>query len=393
MSQRINLSKKAISDLPTPPAGKRAEYYDTQVRGLMVRVSDKGHKAYYARRKQGGKSQRLLIGEFPETPLEEARKKALELCAAISRGNNPRKKTLLRAEPTLGELLEAYLQEHARPRCLAAKEIEAVFRRYIRDWRDRKLMSISAADVQRRLNEIAKRHGKVPANHTLTYARAAINWCIKNALVSGENPWVGVKKFKTQPRERYLKPEELEKFFRLLKDLPNDSGIRDYIYISLFTGARKANVLGMRWEQIDFDLAIWTIPLTKSGDSQTLPLPTFVLELLIARHANRDSEWVFPGKGKTGHLVEPKMGWYNLLKAAEIEGLRIHDLRRTLGSYMAMGNQSLHMIGKVLGHKSPTATQIYSRLAHDPIRQAMEKAQNDMLAAAGLVKSKKSKKS
>jgi len=58
---------------------------------------------------------------------------------------------------------------------------------------------------------------------------------------------------------------------------------------------------------------------------------------------------------------------------------------------MAMGNQSLHMIGKVLGQKSPTATQIYSRLAHDPIRQAMEKAQNDMLAAGGLVRAKKSR--
>jgi integrase len=393
MSQRINLSKKAISDLPPPSAGKRAEYYDTQVRGLMVRVSDKGHKAYYARRKQGGKSQRLLIGEFPETSLEEARKKALELCAAISRGNNPRKKTVLRAEPTLGALLEVYLQEHARPRCLAAKEIEAVFRRYISDWKDRKISSIGSADVQRRLNEIAKRHGKVPANHTLTYARAAINWCIKNSLYSGDNPWVGVKKFKTQARERYLKPEELERLFRLLKDVANDTGIRDYIYISLFTGARKANVLGMRWEQIDFDLAIWTIPLTKSGESQTLPLPTFVLELLLARHKNRTSDWVFPGTGSTGHLVEPKRGWNALLKAAEIEGLRKHDLRRTLGSWMAMGNQSLHMIGKVLGHKSPTATQIYSRLAHDPIRQAMEKAQNDMLAAAGLVKVRRSKKS
>jgi integrase len=161
---------------------------------------------------------------------------------------------------------------------------------------------------------------------------------------------------------------------------------------SLFTGARKANVLEMRWEQIDFDLAIWTIPLTKNGESQTLPLPTFVLELLLARHKKRTSDWVFPGTGSKGHLVEPKRGWNALLKAAEIEGLRKHDLRRTLGSWMAMGNQSLHMIGKVLGHKSPTATQIYSRLAHDPVRQAMEKAQNDMLAAAGLVKVKKSKR-
>ncbi len=360
----------------------------------MVRVFDKALGRHITRRKQGGKSQRLLIGEFPETSLEEARKKALELCAAISRGNNPRKKTVLRAEPTLGVLLEAYLQEHARPRCLAAKEIEAVFRRYISDWKERKISSISSADVQRRLNDIAKKHGKVPANHTLTYARAAINWCIKNSLYSGENPWVGVKKFKTQARERYLKPEELERLFRLLKVVPNETGIRDYIYISLFTGARKTNVLEMRWEQIDFDLAIWTIPLTKRGESQTLPLPTFVLELLIARHKNRISDWVFPGTGSTGHLVEPKRGWNALLKAAEIEGLRrAQYLGITLGSWMAMGNQSLHMIGKVLGHKSPTATQIYSRLAHDPIRQAMEKAQNDMLAAAGLVKTRKSKKS
>jgi integrase len=70
-----------------------------------------------------------------------------------------------------------------------------------------------------------------------------------------------------------------------------------------------------------------------------------------------------------------------LLKEAGIQDLRLHDLRRILGSYMAMGNQSLQMIGKVLGHKSPSATQIYSRFAHDPIRAAMEKAQSDMLAA------------
>jgi hypothetical protein len=52
---------------------------------------------------------------------------------------------------------------------------------------------------------------------------------------------------------------------------------------------------------------------------------------------------------------------------------------------MAMGNQSLHIIGKVLGHKPPTATQIYSKLTNDPIRDAMEKAQADMLIAAKLM--------
>ena len=108
------------------------------------------------------------------------------------------------------------------------------------------------------------------------------------------------------------------------------------------------------------------------------------LTILLERDKIRCSEWVFPGSGRTGHLVEPKRTWHALLRKAEISNLRMHDLRRALGSYMAMGNQSLHMIGKVLGHKSPTATQIYARMAFDPIREAMEKAQNDMLSAAGI---------
>jgi len=74
----------------------------------------------------------------------------------------------------------------------------------------------------------------------------------------------------------------------------------------------------------------------------------------------------------------------DLLEEAGLQDLRMHDLRRTLGSYMAIGNQSLHLIGKVLGHKSASATQIYSKLTHDPLRQAMEKAEADRLRAAGL---------
>lgn len=66
----------------------------------------------------------------------------------------------------------------------------------------------------------------------------------------------------------------------------------------------------------------------------------------------------------------------------------MHDLRRTLGSNMAMSNQSLQIIGKALGHRSAKSTQVYARLAHDPVRQAMQVAQQQMMTAAGLVESK-----
>ena len=67
------------------------------------------------------------------------------------------------------------------------------------------------------------------------------------------------------------------------------------------------------------------------------------------------------------------------MKQAEIENLRIHDIRRTLGSYQAITGASLHVIGKSLGHKSSISTQIYARLTTDPVRASMETATNKML--------------
>jgi integrase len=378
MTNRFKFTKSKLEDLPPPENGKRQDYYDTEVPKLLLRVTGNGKKTFYVRRKMAG-TDRVMVGPFPDLHVEQARKMALELASAIAQGQNPHeRKKKVRKELTFGELLDAYLEGHARQKCLAAAEIKAVFRRYVSDWRSRKLSEIKRSDVQHRLNQIAENNGPVAANHTLTYTRAAINWCIANELAGADNPWGGAKKFRTQPRERFLRPDELGRFFEKLENVPSDA--RDYIKISLFTGARRSNVLAMRWDQIDFNLGLWTIPVTKSGDSQTIPLTQRVLDILSAR-SNNESDWVFPSRGSTGHLVEPKKAWHKLLQDSGLSDLRLHDLRRTLGSYMAIGNQSLPVIGKALGHRSTTATQIYSRLTFDPVRQAIQKAQDDMLNA------------
>lgn len=92
--------------------------------------------------------------------------------------------------------------------------------------------------------------------------------------------------------------------------------------------------------------------------------------------------WVFPGTGKTGHLVTPRKAWLEVLEAAGLdEDLRIHDLRRTLGSWQARAGASLQVIGKSLGHKSQQATAIYSRLDLDPVRASVEGAVRDLMEA------------
>ena len=78
------------------------------------------------------------------------------------------------------------------------------------------------------------------------------------------------------------------------------------------------------------------------------------------------------------HLQDPKKAWKRILKRAGIENLRLHDIRRTLGSYQALMGTSLHIIGKTLGHRSLGTTQIYARLADKPIRDSMQNAVNEI---------------
>lgn len=344
-TRMLNFTKRTIEALAPPGTGDRDVYYDEYQHNLLIRVSSGGRKVFYVRRKVNSVSERIQIGRFPDMTVEQARKKASTILGEIESGNNPNdalRKS--KAEPTIGELFENYMDGYARQQCIRLKDMESDFRRYISDWSNKKFSLIRRSDVQTRVNRVRDANGPAAANHLIILMRAAINWNLKNEAITGDNPWASVRQYKIQSRERFLKPEELARFFEKLKDVP-DQAIQDYVLMSLYTGARKSNVLAMRWDQIDFDLALWRIPITKNKESHVVPLTSSAIEILQRRFDDElDEDWVFPGKLPGTHLVEPKRPWYKLLREAKIEDLRIHDLRRTLGSYMAMGNQSLPII-------------------------------------------------
>jgi len=108
------------------------------------------------------------------------------------------------------------------------------------------------------------------------------------------------------------------------------------------------------------------------------------IEILQNRKPSDGAIFVFPGSGKAGHLMEPKKGWKRILERAGIDNLRIHDLRRTLGSWQAKTGASLAIIGKSLNHKNQNTTAIYARLDLDPVRDSVNKATSAMMQAAGL---------
>ena len=213
---------------------------------------------------------------------------------------------------------------------------------------------------------------------------AVFTFMLAHERFSGQNPATRIQKNPAPSRDRFLQADELTPFFNALSESTNEI-MRDFFLLALLTGARRANVSAMRWADIDLVAGVWRIAKTKNGTPQTVTLSPEAVTVLESRKAG-DGEFVFPGEGKTKHIVEPKKAWATLLKAAGIENLRIHDLRRTLGSWQARTGASLSIIGKSLNHKTHQATAIYARLDLDPVRQSVNTATAAMMEAAGLKK-------
>ena len=222
------------------------------------------------------------------------------------------------------------------------------------------------------------------ANRVFELLRVVFNKMIEWKLFLGSNPCVGIQKFKEQTRSRFVTGEELPGFFEALAEVEYES-FKDFVLLLLMTGARRKNVLSMRWAEIDFDATLWTVPdvFSKNGEMLTIPLTSIALAVLEKRKSN-GSEFVFPADSRTGYMSPPKKHWVALLHKAGLENLRLHDLRRSMGSWQAMTGSSLVIIGRSLGHKSIEATQIYARLQVDPVRESMERAAQAMFLKAGL---------
>ena len=193
------------------------------------------------------------------------------------------------------------------------------------------------------------------------------------------NPCRAVKKFNEESRQRFLNADELKHFFKTTADEESET-IRDQILLSLLAGSRSGNTLAMRWEDLDLHERTWTVigAEAKRARPLVITLADQAVEILERRQGN-GSPYVFPGRGKTGHLVDIRVGWRRILARAGLEDLRPHDLRRTMASWQAALGASLPIIGRSLGHQHPRTTQVYARLDLDPVRQSVSMAAKAML--------------
>ena len=318
---------------------------------------------------------------------EQARNEAGKVLGEFAKGENPAAvKRAVKSEPTFGKAFDDFLVRKRKRDGSAIsdktkRDYKDLLRLYLDAIRNKRLSAIERTEIKAIHTRMTKKSA-AQADRVVAVVSAVFTFMLAHERFSGQNPATGIQKNPAPSRDRFLQADELTPFFKALSESTNEI-MRDFFLMALLTGARRANVCAMRWADIDLATGVWRIAKTKNGTPQTVTLSPEAVTVLEARKAG-SGEFVFPGEGITKHIVEPKKAWATILKAAGIENLRIHDLRRTLGSWQARTGASLPIIGKSLNHKTHQATAIYARLDLDPVRASVNTATTAMMKAAGL---------
>lgn len=386
MSEKFRFTKPKIEALPPALPGKRDEYRDEATPGLWLRVSAAGVKTYAVlARKKGGALERVTIGTADKLTPENAREKAKKIIADLATGvSHAAPARAKRGETTFDALLTDYLGSRPlKPRSLEA--YQWLYKKHVEADLGRRKLSDIGADRVRSLHKKLSKDTPTTANRCIAMVTSAFNWARQEGTYTGANPAAFVKKNREISRTRYLQPAELAIFFQALEE--SEEPAKSFFMLCLLTGARRSNVLAMRWADISLGDALWRIPAAdaKAGEEMNIPLVPEAVTLLsrLKNEVGAASPWVFPADSKTGHYQEPKRAWATLRRRSGLADLRIHDLRRTMGSWLVRTGASTAINMSALGHKSMQAAAVYQRIADaDPVREAMERATTAFLGGA-----------
>ena len=368
---REKLTPKFIDGLK-PATTKRYEVRDVLLVGLLIRVSKRGAKIWYAMPRVGNRNKRIKIGNYPVVTLADAREKARELLNAAQLGKFD--ELVVEQVPTLGELIPQFIELYAKPRNRDWLETSRILTKFV-SINHRPINAIKRLEIVKVLDGLA---AKTPyrANRALAAIKKLFSWCVDRGTVDF-SPVAGLKApNKESARDRVLTSQELVACWQASDD--EGFPFEQFAKLIILTGQRRGEVAGLCWSEIDFEHSIWTLPArsAKNKTQHVIPLAPLAMDILKSIPRFLNSDLVFTTNG-----YNPISGFGRLKdrmdKAVGKSDWRIHDIRRTVATNMAMMGVQPHVIEAVLNHKSGIVSgvaAIYNRHAyHDEKRAALEK--------------------
>lgn len=365
-SLNVHITKRVVDALK-PDADGRPKLYDDVLTGFGVVVYPSGKKAFFLEYGPKSARRRMTLGQYGALTVDAARTMAMEKLGEIAKGSDPLDERAERAAMPTFAAFESEYMEGVRRRKKQPRHDARYLALAAERWRARPLDQVSRRDVQAAMEDMAAR-GHTTANRWLASVRACFEAARRDGRI-GENPAAGIKPYRENPpRSRVLSDEEFARVVAAFDGIA-DLHVRAAFVLLMDTGARKSEALGARWEDFDLDGGLWRIPSPKAGHPQMIPLADTTVSYL--RGVQRLGPFLVPGLDSARPRTDLRRAWGQVREAASIQGVTIHDLRRTFGLHVAK-RAGLHIASKLLRHADIRVTErVYAPLGIDAMRDAV----------------------
>ena len=385
----FRFTHKILDELPphdrkSPRAAM--EYTDTECTGLRFSKGKSGRCFWFFRYRWRTRKCLVKLGEYPGMTVKQARDRGWEMRAMLVRGEDPR---TLQEKNMKAITIREFIDQHYLPHAKATtRRPDVIISRLntgtLKYFGDRYIDSLTTREVQQFHNQMREKISATTANRHLATLKAMLNLAVRWEMLE-KNPCVGIKKFQEPTgRERYLSRDEVKRFLAACDSCANvtiASGLR----MLLFTGLRSKEVFHLPWSDVDFENRSIILRTTKAGKARRVHLSSAAwaeVELMQERHDGKHP-YVFPGYHARQPVREPHRCFREILKVAEIEEFRIHDLRHTHASYLVQSGATLFEVQKALGHSTSDMTMRYAHLADGALRDRAEVAAQRLTGTDG----------
>jgi len=335
-------------------------YFDDAISGFGLRVYAGGARTWIIYSRQGSKKIYKSIGNAKEISLENARSIALDIKSKINLKDSQN-------ICNISQAAENYLTQHAILHKRTWKDDEYYIKNHIiPHFGNYSLASLTTSEIANYHSKLTKPYA---ANRLLKVLSAIYSHVAHIGTYVGQNPCKGVRPYREESRCRYLTREEVNRLIEAVKSIKAIEQ-KTAILLLLYTGCRRGEILSLRWDQVNIERAELYLQRTKNGKPRTVPLTTPASEVLA--QLPKKCQWCFPAPTGDKPLHEIRRTWKRVCRLANLTNLRIHDLRRTVGSLLVQDGVSLPIIAAILGHSNTYVTHIYARLNANVERAGLE---------------------
>lgn len=379
----MKLTKRRIESLKFDPEGPAQQIeWDDRMQNFGVRLYKSGTKSFVIRyRNERGKRRYMTIGKFGVLTLRQARTLARQELAAAAIGEDPaEQRKRARDAETVADLVDTFIRTYSKPRKKTWKSDESRLECVKKAWGDKPPADVTHSDVDalhRAMSDTPYR-----ANRTLENIKTMFNFAVDRGLVPRDhrNPATNVKKYHEKSRDRWVHEDEMPALLQSIED-ESDPYMRAVFWTLILTGARRSEVLGAQWKHIDLERRTFYIPETKNGEDHTVPMCAPLIRILDGLERLEGNPFVFCGHVEGQALVNIDKAWYRIRERADLDNVRIHDLRRTCAAWLATAGRSELVIKRLLNHSVQGVTAIYARVGPKAVRKAVDEYGRQIMGA------------